>query len=213
VASKFKSKYGLQARLWKLALKDALETLDRYWRRLISQWKARISRIIVSEVQRHYLYKAIKTYPNLYEVIFYGPGVSLKMGLSSRDLRQCRRHLQRWIRKTVKKSPRVKIYRSFLAEPETYRIFTHKGRQYISIMTFTRGKRLCIPLTGEGKISGQIRIVLDFEKERVEVHHTVWSKAKRAKGKAKGIDLGITEVFTESDGDKTIKNPFSLFDA
>ena len=202
VLSGYRSKFGLQGRLWKLALKDALETTDRYWKALIANWKERIYRVEISDEQRHYLYKAFKNYRSLREVIFYGHDVSLGLDLDAKEIKFCRRYIQKWISETVEKYPRVKIRRSFLAEPETYRIFTHKGRQYIAVMTFIPGHRLCIPLTGRGKISGQIRIVLDFDKRRVEVHHSVLSKSKPACGEKKGIDLGITEVFTDSDGER-----------
>jgi hypothetical protein len=202
VAGSYKSKFNLQGRLWKLALKDALETLDRYWSAQRAEWKERIYGASLNEKERHYLYKALKSYRNLEQVIFHGPNVSLEIELDKKEREKCRRHLQQWIKESVKKYPRVKICRSFLAEPETYRIFTHQGRQYISVMTFIKGFRLCIPLTGRGEIRGQIRILLDFEKRRVEVHHTVMSKVKKSVGQKKGIDLGITEVFTDSDGDR-----------
>ena len=201
VHNQYQSKFGLQARLWKLALKDALETLNRYWSALISDWRDRMYSVSITQEQRNYLYKAFNNYTNLLDVIFYRD-VSLGLKLKPLEIKTCRRHLQKWIAKTVKKNPRVKICRSFLGEPETYRIFMHNGRQYIAIMTFIPHQRLCIPLTGRGKIRGQVRIVLDFDKQRIEVHHSVLSKCKKSKGEKKGIDLGITEVFTDSDGDR-----------
>jgi hypothetical protein len=90
--------------------------------------------------------------------------------------------------------------RSFLAEPETYRIFENKGRQYIAITSKQTGKRVVIPLTGQGKIAGQVRVVLDFGKQRVEIHHLVESKIKPStKCRKLGIDLGVSEVFVDSD--------------
>lgn len=201
VARQYTTPFRLQARQWKLALKDALETIDRYWASICAIWTIRIlQNEHLSKEEKQYLLEGVSSRENLHLVLRFQARIVLrKMLLSERQSKRCMRFLQNLIRQTVKKSPRVQIVRSFLAEPETYRIFEHKGRQYIAIASQESGNRIVIPLTGTGKIQGQIRIVLDFEKQRIEVHHTVTSLAKANYKTAQiGIDLGITEVFTDS---------------
>ena len=204
VSKKYKSPFGLQNRVWKLALKDSLETLDRYWAGLRRLWKKSIIKSNLSEEEKHYLLKALFSTKSLYEVLKYGFKVTLGLKLTTKQRKKCLRFLKKLIKKTVKAYARVKIARSFLAEPETYRIFYHKGRQYIAITSKEKGRRLVIPLSGKGEIKGQIRIVFDFEKRRIQIHHTI----KQTKlvispsEKAIGIDWGVSEVFTDSDGDQ-----------
>ena len=44
VKRKYHSRYGLQARQWKLALQDAVETWDKYWQSLFVMARTKISR-------------------------------------------------------------------------------------------------------------------------------------------------------------------------
>ena len=204
VSRDYQSPFGLQKRGWKLALKDSLETLDRYWAALTSLWKGSIFQSNLSEEEKHYIFRAIYSRKNLDLVLRYGAKVTLGLDLTLKQRKRCIRFLLKLIKKSVGESPRVKLARSFLAEPETYRTFFHKGRQYIAIASKEKGKRLIIPLTGKGKISGQIRVVLDFERRRIEIHQIV-KKGKYItppKGDAIGIDWGITEVLTDSDSDR-----------
>ncbi len=206
VASKFRSPYGLQARQWKLALKDALETIDRYWAALAAGWEKNIyASSSLSKEEKFYLLKVISSRKLLHLFLQQESELRLpKIELSAEKCKRCLRFLKRLLKKTVKRAPRVRIKRSFTAEPETYRVFIHNGRQYIAFTTKEPGHRVIIPLSGRAKISGQIRIVFDFEKQRIEIHHLVKSRVKnqKPKGKTIGIDLGITEVFTDSDGER-----------
>jgi transposase len=84
-----------------------------------------------------------------------------------------------------------------------YRVFAHRGRQYIAIMGLERGKRIVIPLTGRTKVRGTVRIVLDFDEQRVEVHVAVEVKTPGPlEGEACGLDAGVTEVFTDERGQR-----------
>jgi transposase len=62
-------------------------------------------------------------------------------------------------------------------------------------------KQVVIPLTGYTNISGTIKIVLDFSKQRIEVHtsNTV-VPSKNQLDDVIALDAGITEVFTDEQG-------------
>jgi len=205
VEMKYKSKFGLQARNWKLALKEAVETLDRYWARLAVDWEKRIRYSAhLSSEEKQYLSKIVNKAQVVNSFLHHGFKPETNIALSKKQIQKCRCYLRKVLHETVKKPPRVHIKRSLVAEPETYRVFEEKNRQYIKLTTNVPGQRLIIPLAGKGQIHGQIRVVLCWEKRRIEIHCMQESSVEnhRAKGKAKAIDLGITEVFTDSDGDR-----------
>lgn len=79
-------------------------------------------------------------------------------------------------------------------------MFEEGGRQYVKIMTWVPRQRLVIPLTGQGEIRGDLRVVLDEEKRRVEIHRAVGVRPREAKGKPVAVDFGVTETMTDSDG-------------
>ncbi len=84
-----------------------------------------------------------------------------------------------------------------------YEIVTHNGRQYIKLMGLKPRQRMVIPLTGSTPIRGNIRVVLDFENERIEVHYTATVKAMpRLTGEVCGLDAGVREVFTDDLGNQ-----------
>ena len=204
VRDEYKNPDGLQARQWKLALKDSLETLDRYWAAMAAGWKKRVYvGKNLCEEQKKSLLRSLDTRKMLY-LALNDEKFEFSPRLAKKEHDEALHFLAELVEKTVKNSPRVRIRRSFLGEPETYRVFIYRGRQYIAIMSKKRGVRVIIPLSGKRKISGQIRVVLDFEKRRVEIHHLEKSKARNRKPKSEaiGIDLGISEVMTDSNGDR-----------
>lgn len=205
VAKEYESPFALQARQWKLALKDALETLDRYWAAMETLWKDSIieDKKLLPE-EKAELLNFIRTRRTLFDFLLLKDKHPNLAQLKQEQRDRIVKYLRDRIQETVKQQPRVKIERSFLIEPETYRTFENKGRQYIAIMSMEKGERLIVPLTGKGKIEGQARIVLDSEKRRIEVHFTqehTFTPQPFQKDKI-GIDFGITEVFTDSDGER-----------
>lgn len=200
VKSDFVSPTGLQARMWKLALKDAFETIDRNWLALAKELRPRVAFMHkqFSKTGSHYAFWVLKKSQRMAQLM------SGKEELPEhfRRVKKVRTFLKRTIRTSCGAHPRVRLRRSFALDSGMYRIFSHNGRQYISIMTLVSRQRLVIPLTGFTVIRGTIRVVLDFEKERVEIHYTVDIKPKKAKQPAIGIDLGITEVMSDSDGNQ-----------
>ena len=54
VKSGYNSRFGLQARMWKLALVDAAETYDKYWKSIFKEVKQRLARAPLSADEIHY---------------------------------------------------------------------------------------------------------------------------------------------------------------
>jgi putative transposase len=202
VKTEYRSKYGLQARQWKLALKDALETIDKYWQALFQQITPLIHKNSnLSDAQKHYSFWILKDYSRVKSLILHDYPKP-KFDITIDKIKQAGNYLNRIIRQHRGRNPRVNISRSFVLDQEMYATFSNGSTQYIEIMTLEKGKRLTIPLNGEGKISGQIRIILNRNNQTVEVHFAETVKAKwiAEPDKKEAIDIGITEVFTDSEG-------------
>ena len=52
-----------------------------------------------------------------------------------------------------------------------YQVFEKNGTQYISVMSLLPRQRIVIPLTGHSAIRGNLRLVLDEDEQRIEVHY------------------------------------------
>ena len=62
-------------------------------------------------------------------------------------------------------------------------------------------KQVVVPLTGYTDICGTIKIILDYSKQRIEVHtsNAVVPSENQLEGVV-ALDAGITEVFTDKQG-------------
>jgi putative transposase len=203
VQSGYRSPFGLQARQWKIALKDAVETLDRHWQAIFQKILPLIyTNSNLTDEQRHYCFWVLKSYTRLKQLILRDYPVP-DFEITEKEIRKAGNYLNRIIRRHKGNSPRVGIYRSFCLDQEMYQVFEHNGTQYISIMTLNRGKRLVIPLSGRTVINGNIRVVLDSTRQAVEIHYTANLK-RRHSGKKdnskEALDFGYTEAFTDTAG-------------
>ncbi|MBI5755617.1 MAG: transposase [Nitrospirae bacterium] len=202
VKSRYQSLFGLQARQWKLALKDAVETLDKNWQALFASLSPLIyNNTNLSDAQRHYCYWILKSYAYLKMLLMRDYPIP-DFKISPKDIKKAGSYLNRIIRKHRGRNPSVKGSRSFCLDQNMYTVFEENNTQYISIMTLSRGKRLIIPLLGRGVVSGNIRIILNRNKHMVEVHQTANIKAKRIpeSNPVEAIDFGYTEAFTDIEG-------------
>lgn len=208
VAQGFKSPFGLQARQWKLALEDALYTLERQWEAAIARARKHLHRHQgLSEEEKHYAYWLLQKNGNRdwqrLQAIFNGKDTTHeKITLGAAGRKKVRNYLRRTFRKALNRRPRVKKARSFVIDREMYRVFSTGKRQYISIASLEPGKRIIIPLAGRHGIEGNLRIVLEPESRTAEIHIAQEPRTYDAGEEIVGIDLGITEVFTDDEGRK-----------
>ncbi|HAI70600.1 MAG TPA: transposase, partial [Gammaproteobacteria bacterium] len=92
-------------------------------------------------------------------------------------------------------------FNQIVLEPGSYKCFSHKGKNYIEVISLIRGKRIAIPIRSNYSITGQIRLIL--RDGQVEIHYTIDNTDDRACGLAGiklGIDKGYTEAFADSEG-------------
>src|SRR5262245_22330822 len=69
IKEKYISRYGLQARMWKLALQDAADMMDRFWRSIFDKIKRDIYRSKLDNCQRHYAFWLLKDYARFGEML------------------------------------------------------------------------------------------------------------------------------------------------
>jgi len=189
----------LQARMWKMALKDGYETVQRQWAALAKDIKPLIARHDQwSEAAKHYAYWLIYTPRRMAELTSGRAPRPVKFSVSECEQRQVRNYLRRVIRRKRGKRPVAKAARSMAFDADMYTPLVKNGRQYIALMSQKPKARIVVPLTGNTPIVGNIRVVLDAERRRVEIHYTSDVKvAAPLTGEPCGLDAGVTEVFTD----------------
>jgi transposase len=84
-----------------------------------------------------------------------------------------------------------------------YRVFrVEDNRQYLAVATINPGERVNIPLAGIHAMAGNLRVVLIPEERAVEIHLTRDPRIHQCGKDVAGIDIGVTEVFTDERGKK-----------
>ena len=210
VAAGFVSPFGLQARMWKLALEDALFTLERQWEAAIEAARVLVFRHpCFTDEERHYafwlLFKPERGGRDWRRIraVFTGEDLSGEnIALDEAGRRRVRSYLRRVLRRVLGRRPRVRKARSFLADQQMYRVFFTEKRQYVAVAVLTPGERVAIPLCGRHAVKGNIRVVLLPEERAVEIHVSMEAEALPPGEGEAGIDLGVTEVFTDDEGRK-----------
>jgi transposase, IS605 OrfB family, central region len=200
-------KPDMPAHLRDCAIKDAFETELKYWAALAAEIRSGIGGRSWTEEQKHYAYWLLKVPYYLCAVITGRAPINEKIQLTLEQRKQVQNYLRRSVRRIKGDRPRVKIVRSFLLDPSLYSVvdaLSHDvGGQGISIVSLQSGKRIRVPLKGEGEIGGNIRIVLVPQTEQIEVHTTFeLEHVQSPEGGPIALDVGVTEVLTDEDGNE-----------
>ena len=122
--------------------------------------------------------------------------------VSYADRKRVMNYLRRVVRRNRAERSVAKSARSFELDANMYDVQERDGKQYLAIMTLVPRKRLVIPLTGRTHMRGNIKVVLDFEQQRVEVHASYLLNVKEVAGSEPvvGLDAGVSEVYTDDGG-------------
>lgn len=210
VAAGFRSPFGSQARMWKLALEDALFTLERHWEAAIEAARSLVFRHPhFTDEEKHYAFwllfkpkKGGRDWRRI-QAVFSGEDLTGEsIALDEAGRRRVRNYLRRVLRRVLGRRPRVRKARSFLADRQMYRVFFTEKRQYVAVAALTPGERVAIPLCGRHAVKGNIRVVLLPEERAVEIHISMEAEVRSAGEGEAGLDLGVTEVFTDDEGRK-----------
>src|SRR5215813_3265800 len=184
-----------------LAVKEAFETEVKYWAAVAAEIHPRIASRQWAPEQKHYAYWLLGDERRFSHLIVDRAPINENISLSVGERKQVQNDLRRRARLVMKARPRVKIARSFALDSTLYTVVRTLSGQGIAISSLEKGKRIFIPLKGEGEISGNLRIVLVPESRKVEAHISTEVKVRvHASEKVIAADAGLTEVFVDDEG-------------
>jgi putative transposase len=202
VEAKYEPSTGLQARQWKTALTESYDTINKNWCALTKTVKHFVAKHKKNwtENEMHYGYWTVLDGKRLASVVDGRAPIPTHFSVSYDERTKVTKFLKRIARRKRGFRPLARSFRSFILDANMYKIVKNKETQYIKIMGLIAGKRIAVPLTGFTDITGNIKVILDFSKRRIEVHftHDVASPLLSGKGTV-GLDAGITEVFTDDE--------------
>jgi len=198
MANGYTCRHGLQARMWKLALIDAAETWDKYWKALFAELRTQVNRRNdFDESMRHYAFWLMSGYNQFFQCMD-GNAPNARFAMDSALRRKVASFIRRKVARLKGKAPVVASACSFKLDADCYSAFAHNGRQYLSIMTLQKGNRLRIPLLGHTAITGTIKIVSG--RTGIEAHLSSEVTARICEGPDEAVDFGYTEAMTDTAG-------------
>jgi len=214
VASNYKSPYGLKARMWKMALKDAYETMDKYWVSIAENIRPLIYRKQKwTDEMRHYAFWLLINPTQVAALYARKTPIPPQFEIPKSERNAVVKIIAREVRKRVMRFPRVKTVRSMALDADMYTVtISPTGCQQIKVMGIKPHKRILIPLLGTTAISGNIRVVMEPGARVVEIHTTfgLHTPSDAPDGGDASVDVGQTEVFTDDHG-KSYGNKFGKF--
>jgi len=215
IKGKYKPATNLQARQWKISLKDAYETVHKNWSALAERIKPLVAshKKVWSEAEMHYAYWLLCSGKRLADLVgTHKAPMPEYFEVSYPEQRRVRNYLRRVVRRKRGACPVAKLSRSFPLDADMYSTFdkeiiqiengrvTKKVVQFIKIMGLEPQKRIIVPLSGYSQFAGNIKIILDFENHRIEVHTHSELEPTEIGDRIVALDAGITEVFTDEKG-------------
>ena len=201
----YRSPYGLQARMWKMACKDAWETLDKFWLAIAEEMKPLVYRKNKwNPEMKHYANWLLFRSRRIAALYARQTPIPEKISISSKERSVVAKILGMEIRKRVKCLPRTHMARSACFDANMYSVVqTNKGNQVICLMGLSPYKRISVPLVGYTSLSGNIRLVMEKDSQTFEIH-TVYNLTPTTtlQEEKAGIDIGQSEVFTDNKGSR-----------
>jgi len=208
VKNGYRSVGGLQARMWKLALTDACETMDGYLQSRFDALRKTIYHKKWDSNQKHYANWLLSDYQRVFS-LFDGviPTFDSKnrmCDISHQSAKQVINFVRKSLSIILKTVPTAKNARSFILDSTSYGVYYDAvtNTQYLSVMGLEARKRIVIPLKGQQRVSGTIRVVTD---DRVNYCvHVVFDVSPDIVSddamEIEALDFGYTEVATNQNG-------------
>lgn len=210
--------FGIQGRHVTEAVKDVCMNLNSMWSNLGLKLKRNVqANDALSNAERQYL-NYVFTSPYYWQLILQrreneaqpneelSQYPALRAALSEEQLRHCFGYIRRLTRKH-KPSPHSTVARCMLCDEMMWRVVEKDGSSYLEIMTAKCRKKKQFKLTGpycyaNKKKRGDIQLILDRDKKRLEVHRAIKAVAHeiRKPQKKLGMDKGLATLISCSSG-------------
>jgi len=191
----------LQARQWKMTLKAAYEAVDKNWCALAVDLKPMIARHKGSwmNAEMHYAYWLTYSGQRLAELVDGKAPMPEQFSVSVPERKRVQNYLRRVIRRKRGQRPVAKLARSITLDANMYSLVENPDKtQYFKIMSLAPRQQIVIPLTGYSHFDGNIKVVLDYAKHRVEVHITgELTAVENDSTTVVALDAGVSEVFMD----------------
>lgn len=210
--------FGIQGRHVTEAVKDVCMNLNSMWSNLGLKLKRMVqANDALSNAERQYL-NYVFTSPYYWQLILQrreneaqpneemSQYPALRAALSEEQLRHCFGYIRRLTRKH-KPYPHSTTPRCMLYDEVMWKVVEKGGSSYLEIMTAKCRKKKQFKLTGpycyaSKKKRGDIQLVLDRDKKRLEVHRAIKAVAHEIHKPRKklGMDKGLATLISCSSG-------------
>ena len=236
VRAGYRSPHGVSARMWKLAQKDAYETVKKQWAALAERIRPLVAAhrsgsglgdVNWTDDQMRYAYWLLSDVRRLAQLVGGEAVIPKHFKIDAGQRKVVGNYLRRVVRRQRGEQPCVKLERAFTLDADMYDIkVSAAGTQILAITSLIPRQRIRIPLKGQTVIRGNIQIVLDGQKQRVEVHYAAAIKPTKRQVSAAvtavvdathapkqgdiqetdevvvAVDAGLSEVFTDEAGNR-----------
>jgi transposase len=208
-ATKYATKFGLQARQWKTAFDEAFANIKAKWSQIEGTTrKSLYKNKNFTETEKHYAFYLLKAPTLLYKAITFGTfKLPAKFAGLTLDTLKVHKYLKSRLRNYFGNKPLQHQRTSFVLDAGMYDLAKDKkGRLWIGIMGLKLRARIHLQLTSKvaPEKGANIRIVL--KGNRIELHHMVEVEVQATKVfgdfprvKVVAIDKGFTEVLASSN--------------
>ena len=202
VQTKFAQQWNLPARYWKLALDEAISTINSLW----SNAKNAVKKALrnnpnITDDEKHYIYYILKADELLHAILIRGDFKKPKT-ISGLKIREKYIHnlIRRYIRKYKGSIPYSHKETVFMMDAPMYKYIAEADSFFIEIASSKPRKRIKLALTEPNRYGGNIRMVM--KDHEIELHHLVKTKQKTIWKEKKeiGIDKGYRTLIATSTG-------------
>lgn len=206
--------YAFQGRHMTQAVKQVCMSLSSMWTNLGDKLKRIVSENeALSDNERTYLNYVFSAKP-IWQMILMrhekditgkSQYPTIRNALTPKELKHCTSYIRRLTRKH-KPSPHGLSHRVMLYDEMMYRFETDGQDTYFVMMSGKRGELIRLKLTGPFCYSqkGDLRLVLDRNKKRLEIHKMISVKTKTVvpKTEALGVDKGLATLLSCNNGNE-----------
>jgi len=172
--------FDVPARLWKETLRDVLDDIGTHREAAKIKVRRAVWKRAADESERKRLFALLKA-----------------------DTWPADPYLRRMMRKYCRRG-HTSVVNQIVLDTGCYRAFLRNGKAWLAVMSIDKGQRIAIPLNTDRLPTGTLRLIIRDGK--VEIHYAVDAEVacstKPHGKKVLGIDMGYTEAYTDSDGDR-----------
>lgn len=209
-------RYGFLSRHWTYALFETCSNISSIWTNLANRLRKVIqSHDGLTEEERHWLFFVLKHDDIWQDILKFDTKFYLKLNkktqkayfkvadqLSDRQIKRLSSYLRRIARRYKPKPHKVNPHNKSMEYDDSMYRFT--GTRTINVSSSVARKPITLTLTSDWhyKTTGNIKLILDRDKERVEIHKQINSHTStRYWGTVpRGADKGLYTLISSSSG-------------